>query len=278
MLIGWVVATAGCGVALSTATLSTPQSILQAVKSRPDRTTLEIFQVRVPEDDAQFDEDLWQAVDEQRLDLALRNRLVSNGIRVGIISGALPDSLARSMNLQSEMPEDSNTRLVDEQLAAPRVTRRVLQLKHREPAAIKVTEPQSLVNVFVNSENGVQGRSYSEVEGVYAMQVESVPGQKIAVELVPELHFGEMKNRYAGSDQGIFVVTPSRERQVFDQLKSEIELSAGELLVLSGIPDTRGSLGDALHGSQLPGSHDQKLILIRLLEIPPSEILADAAP
>ncbi len=275
--MSWLLVLTGCGVVLNTATVSTPQSILKAVRSGPDRVTLEIFQVRVPADDKQLAAELWQAADEQRLDLDVRNRLVSNGFRAGVIGGALPDSLAESLNLQSEMPADKTERVITYESATPKVVRRVLQLKRREPATIQASELQQSVHVLLNTENGLQGKSYDEVQGAYSLCAETLPGQMVEVQLIPELQHGEFRNRYGGSDQGAFVVTPSRERQVFDQMKMTVTLAAGEMLIVTGVPETPGSLGSAFHAERRAGVAEQKLILVRLLQVPDSEILADVS-
>lgn len=276
IMSGWVLL-AGCGVVLTTTTVSTPQSILKAVRSSPDRVTLEIFQVRVPADDKQLAEELWQATDEQRLDLDVRNRLVSNGFRAGVIGGALPDALANALNLQSEMPDEETQRIITDETATPKVARRVLQLKRREPATIQASEVQTTLHIFLNTERGLQGKSYAEVQGVYSLRAESLPGQRVEVQLIPELQHGELRNRYAGSDQGIFVVTPSRERKVFDEMKMSVSLAAGEMLVVTSVPDASGSLGSAFHAERTAGVAEQKLVLVRLLQVPDSEILADVS-
>jgi hypothetical protein len=267
----------GCGAVLTTATVSTPQSILQAVKSSPDRVTLEIFQVRIPAEDKALMEELWQAADEQRLDFEVRNRLVSNGFRAGVIAGALPDELSRSLNLQSEMPDSSAERIITDESATPKVTRRVLQLKQRQPAIIQASEVQPSVHVFLNSENGLQGKSYEQAQGVFSLRAETVPGQQVQLQLTPELQFGELKNRYAGSDQGMIFSTPSRECKVFDQLKINVPIAAGEMLVVTKTWGALGSLGAVFHSEHRGDAVEQKMVLIRLLQVPESEILSDAS-
>jgi hypothetical protein len=269
----------GCGAVLTTATVSTPQSILKAVRSGPDRVALEILQVRVPTGDKQLAAELWQASDEQRLDLEVRNRLLSNGFRAGVISGVMPDSLARSLNLLDEAKPDTdlNERVITDDTATSKVTRRVLQLKRNEPAAIQASEVQSQVNILLNSPDGLQGKSYREAQGVYTLRAAAVPNQQVEVQLIPELQFGELKNRYAGSDQGIFVVTPSRERKVFEDMKLSVALSPGEMLLVTSVPNTPGSLGNAFHEQRQSEVAEQKLVMVRLVEVPRSEILVDAA-
>lgn len=277
LLVVLLATSSGCGVMLTTAAVSTPQSILKAVRSSPDRVTLEIFQVRVRADDKQLAKELWLAADEQRLELELRNRLVSNGFRVGVISGVMPDSLARALNLNDKPSGDENERVITDSTATSKVSRRVLQIKRNEPATIQASEVQPTINLLLNTESGVQGKSYHEVQGVYSLRAESIPGQKVRVQLVPELQFGELRNRYAGSDQGIFVVTPSRERKVFDDMRMSVPLAPGEFLLVTGIPDAPSSLGSAFHSQRISDVAEQKLVMVRLVQVPDSEILADVS-
>jgi hypothetical protein len=268
----------GCGVVLSTAVPSDPQSLLRAVETGSESLKLEIFQVRIPADDPQLDEELWSTVDEQRLDVAVRRDLVRNGFRAGVLGGALPDLLARHLNLQSEMPEYETDRLITDQSASPRVVRRVLMLNRHNEATIQASVLRNHVNVLVNGDDGLQGHSYEQVQAVYTLRAEPTAGQRVALRLTPELRHGELRNRYSGGDreQGIFLVTPSRERQAYDRLMLSTELAAGELLVVGCLHDAPGSLGRVFHGVEVAGPAEQKLILVRLLQTPPSEILADA--
>ena len=267
----------GCGVLLTTPSPADSQSLLRAVETGSESLTLEIFQVRIPADNPQLGEQLWSAVDEQRLDLAVRRNLVRNGFRAGVLGGAMPDLLARQLNLQSEMPEYQADRVITEKNASPRVVRRVLQLNHDNQATIQASELRDRINVLVNGDDGLQGHSYEQVQAVYTLRAEPAVGQRVALRLTPELRHGELRNRYTGGDrgQGIFLVTPSRERQTYDRLMLSTELAAGELLVVGCLPDAPGSLGRVFHGVDVAGPAEQKLILVSLLQSPPSEILAD---
>ncbi|NOY40798.1 MAG: hypothetical protein GXP26_03035 [Planctomycetes bacterium] len=266
----------GCSAMLSSPPVEY-RSLLRSVETAPDSVTLEIFQVRVPANEPELTKAIWQAVDEQRLDIEVRRELVSNEFRVGILGGAVPDELARQMNLQSEMPETTPERVITGATADPRVTRRVLQLNRHEAAIIQTSEVRDEVVVMVNSEGGVQGKRYKEVEATYSMRAERAPGQRVLLRLTPELRHGELRNRYSGSvDQGIFLATPSRERETYDRLKLSTELAAGEILVIGCQPEASGSLGHTFHGVGHGGPAEHKLVLIRLLQVPGSEILADA--
>ncbi|MGI9428151.1 MAG: hypothetical protein ACR2NM_05805 [Bythopirellula sp.] len=265
----------GCSALLTIPTPDDPQAFLKAVETARDSVALEIFQVRFPATDRQLDEQLWQAVDEQRIDVDVRHELIRNGFRAGVLGGNVPESLANYLKLQSEMPEISIERVITGQTADPTVTRRVVQLRREEAATIQVSSLRQKLNILLNEAAGLRGRSYQQVQAVYSMRAEAMTGQRVALRLTPELQHGELRNRYAGSDQGIFLVTPSRERELYDDLELNVELTAGELLVVSGLPDAAGSLGHAFHAESQRGPAELKLVLVRLVEVPASEVLAD---
>jgi len=265
----------GCSLLLTLPTPKDPQAFLKAVETAPDSVALEIFQVRFPATDRVLDEQLWQVVDEQRLDVDVRHELIRNGFRAGVLGGAMPESLAKYLKLDSEMPETQAARLITGQSADPTVTRRVVQLSRGEAAIIEASVLRNKLNVLLSEASGLRGRSYQQVQAVYSMRAEAVVGQRVALRLTPELLHGELLNRYTGSDLGIFLVTPSRERELYDKLELNVEMTAGEWLVVGGLPDASGSLGHAFHAESQRGSAELKLILVRLLEVPGSEILAD---
>lgn len=252
------------------------QSFLQPAKTAPDSVTLEIFQARVPTSDHELLEQLWQEVDEQRLSVESRRELVRNGFRVGVLGGALPDLLAKHLNLQSEMPSASAERVITGENADPQVVRRVMQLNRHESATVQASDLEEHRHILISDDRGVKGRGYEQVQAVYSLRAEPVPGQRVSLDLTPELHFGELRNRYSGSDQGIFLITPSREREIYDQFRLAVELAPGELLVVSCLPKARGTLGHAFHEVDRGEGAEQELLLVRLLQVPGSEILADA--
>jgi hypothetical protein len=250
-------------------------SFLQPATTSPDSVTLEIFHARIPLDKEMAAEGMWQRIDEQRFTADLRRQLVANGLRAGIVGTAPPKELSDLLALQSDAPKTSAVRVISDQSAAPRVTRQVKQLNRRDEMSIQASEVQSEAQVLLSDNGAMGGKTFQQVQGVYTLQAEAVLGQRVKLRLTPELHHGELRNRRVGSDQGIFLSTVSREREVFDQLALEAELAPGELLILGCIPDAKASLGGVFHTASAGGQDERKLIVLRLLEVPPSEILAE---
>ena len=266
----------GCSLLLTLPSPEDPQAFLKSVETAPDSVALEIFQVRYPATDLELDKQLWQAVDEQRLDVEVRHELIRNGFRAGVLGGTMPDHLAKHLKLDSHMPKTQASRLITGQNADPTVTRRIVQLNRHDMVTIRTTqEVRTNLSVLVSEASGLRGRSYEQVRPVYTMWAEAVTGQRVALRLTPELQHGEMRNRYVGSDQGMFLMTPSRDRELFDQLEMSVKMAAGEILVVGGLPDASSSLGHAFHAENQRGPAELKLVLVRLLEVPGSEILAD---
>jgi hypothetical protein len=251
------------------------EKFLRPVGAPADSVTLEIFQARIPlEEDAQIDK-VWQQIDEQRFDAELRRRLLANGLRAGVVGGAFPDEIAHLLDIQSESPGEAGDRVITPQSALSRVTRSVVQVNRREPKTVKASELRDEAEVFTGEDGRLRGRTFRQVEGIYSLSAEALPGQQVAVRLTPELHHGELKQRRTPSDQGIFVFANSREREAFDGLTLSADLTPGELLVVGCLPEADGSLGGVLHTAEASGRRERKFLLIRVFETPKSEILAE---
>jgi hypothetical protein len=250
------------------------EQLLRPAATSPDSVTLEIFHARIPLDQEHQADALWEQIDEQCFDADLRRQLVANGLRAGVVGSAPPAELSKLLALEAEAPEASSSRVITEQSAMPRVTRRVVQVNRREPSSIQVSGPRDEAQVLFSDEGRFGGGTFRQVQGVYALQAEAVAGQRVKVRLTPELHHGEMRLRYEGGEQGIMLKRPSQDHEVFERLAMEAELAPGELLVLGCLPDAKTSLGGVFHTASTAGHEERKLIVVRLLQVPPSEILA----
>ena len=237
--------------------------------------TLEIFEARIPLDQDEAVEAVWQQVDEQCLNADLRRRLLANGLRAGVVGGTLPDELSDLLGLKSNMPAANGARVITPNAAVPRVTRRVVQVNRQGQQAIQASDVRDEAAVLLSDDGQLRGKSYRKVEGRYELRAEAAAGQRVAVRIVPELHHGELRNRYAGSDQGALLMIPSREREAFERLTLQAELAPGELLVVGCLPHSEGSLGQTLHTVAAKGRRERKFVLVRVLEAPVSEILAE---
>lgn len=276
----WLAGCAAATLALGCQVFDKPpdqalENLLKPVNSSSDSVSLEIFQARIPLDQDAKADALWEGIDEQKFDADLRRRLVANGLRVGIVGGSLPKQLADLLELDGASSATGDAQVITDQSAVPRVTRQVIQAKRRDPRQIQVSELRDEGQVLLSRDGSFGGKTFRQMQGVYSLQAESIPGQRVKLRLTPELHHGDLKQRYAGSTQGIFMSIPSREREVFDELAMDASLAPGELLVIGCLPAAKTSLGGVFHTATAAGKAERKLILVRLLQVPPSEILAE---
>ena len=262
----------GCTTVLSPPTKNAMQQLLAPATTPPDSVTLEIFHARVPIDKEDSAVALWNAVDEQCFDVELRRRLLANGLRVGVVGGTPSPELADLLALQGEAEPTTAERIIKGQSATPRVTRRVVQIDRRDQSQIQTSDVLAEATVLTPDESGVHGTTYNQVQGVYGLRAQAIEGQRVHVELVPELQHGDLRGRYTPSDQGIFMLTQSRERVVFDKLALEADLGPGDMLLLGCLPDASTSLGGVLHAGPAEGRRERKLVVVRVLETPRSEI------
>jgi hypothetical protein len=270
----WLASTTGCQV-FDTPPEAALDQFLTPVTTSPDSVTLEIFQARIPLDKEGTADAVWDQIDEQRFDAVLRRQLMANGLRAGVVGASPPEAITDLLALQSDAPESSAVRVIDGKSALPRVTRQVKQLNRRDEMTIQISDVRDEAHVLLSSTGVMGGKTFRQVQGVYMLHAESAPGQRVKVRLTPELHHGELRNRRVGSDQGIFLSTVSREREVFEELTMQTELAPGDLLILGCLPNAKSSLGGVFHTASAGGQDERKLIVLRLLEVPPSEILAD---
>jgi len=100
------------------------------------------------------------------------------------------------------------------------------------------------------------------------------PDRTALVELTPELHYGEARMRITGGDEGVWRQAMRRDREVFDRLRINVKLNPGDMLVAMSLPNAGSRLGHYFHTVESSDGPQQKLILIRLADVPQSDAFA----
>ena len=111
---------------------------------------------------------------------------------------------------------------------------------------------------------------------MYALRVSPQPDRSATVELTPELHYGQPRFKWrTGTDDGLLRQASLRDQVVFDRLRVSVKLAPGEMLVLMSLPDAGSKLGHYFHTVESSDGIREKLILIRLAEVPTTDTFAD---
>jgi len=241
------------------------KSPLRPAQMSDDSVVLEMFFVRFPFGDPGVNGALWQEIDEQHFPAELRGRLWRNGFRIGLIDGQIPTALSQLMQLEDKPPPTGATQqtlIADGQSEPP--LRRHLQIRAGCRGEIVASDEYGQLPVLLCEEGQVSGQTYCKAQGVLTVKTFPQHDGRVRVELVPELHHDEWRQRWVGQ-QGMFRLEPGRPRRVFEEMRISAMLAPGNMLILSSLPNLPGSLGHHFFTDDT-GHLEQKLLLVRLAQ------------
>jgi hypothetical protein len=257
-------------------TLAKGHSPLHPAKSSPDSVAMEIIWARFPANDPVLDDAAWREIDETQIDPSVRRELLNNGLRAGVISGSVPAAIGRVLH-QGDNHAKDDAKVAIAQSAElnndPIVHGRVLHVRRNQRTEVQASEIYPSLPLLTSRGGDLGGRPYTQAQAMYALRVDPQPDRMALVELTPELHFGEAKWKYS-SEEGVLRQTLMRDRKVFDELKVAARLAPGEMLVMMSRPNSGCTLGSYFHTANSADGPQQKLILIRLAEVPTSDTFA----
>jgi len=254
-------------------------SPLRSAQPSPTSVTLELYWVRFAYGDPALNEEAWQEIDEGKLPASLRRELANNGFRAGIVGGSLPDALATALQLDSIPTDESEAERTETEytvdlMAEPTVRRRLLQLQRGRRAEVQASDVYPSLPLLVRSASELGGRTYHDAQPIYALRVDPRPEGRVELELTPELHYGPSRMRYEVGDGGVLRHSQGRDTEVYTNLRISVPLAAGEMLVLMNLPESKTNLGHYFHTTEDGSGPQQKLILVRLADVPPSDTFA----
>ena len=254
---------------------SAGKSPLAPITVSPETITLEVFSAPALRDDPQFAE-LWELVDEQPLPAELRRRLAANGMRAGLVGPNVPGALAAVLKVTDRRIEDEQRQLVPMDPEGG-VTLRVLHAragKRIELAIPRVREEMSLLEAI---DGRVGGGTYRKAECRMALRAFPETDGRVRLELTPEVHYGEFKSRTRGSD-GVFIRTQQRDKKIFEELKLEPALAAGQMLLITCRPDRSGTVGWHFFTDATADKPVAMLWVLRVARAAPDRAFYDGPP
>ena len=216
------------------------KSLLAPLSVSPDTISLEVFSAPVPQGEEQVAR-LWKLVDEQSLPADLRRHLADNGFRAGIVGPNMPAELTEILKVTDQPVEESkqHTMSLDPEAG---VSLRVLHLKSGKRTELALPHVREELTLLEVAAGEVRGQTYNKVECRLGLKAFSQNDGRVRLEVTPELHHGEFKNRMRGGD-GMMMFTQERPKRVFDELKLEPQLAAGQMFLMTSRPDRTASAG-----------------------------------
>jgi hypothetical protein len=256
-------AIAGC-----TTPLRKGKSPLMPVQMWSDSVVLDVFFVRYPFGDPTVNEKLWEEIDEQQFAPELRERLTRNGFRAGLVCGQMPMELSKLLELGDKpAPSDlvAQTKVNDLE-AQPRVLRQHMQLRAGKRSEIIASGVYAQLPLLIYESGQLSGQPYNQAQGIFAVKSLPQPDGRVRLELTPELHHDQLRQRWVGN-QGVLLLEPSRPKRTFDDMTLTADLPPGAMLVLSSLSNRPGSLGHYFF-TEGDDRLEQKLLIVRLSQTP----------
>jgi hypothetical protein len=260
------------------------RSPLRPAKPSPDSVLMEVVWARFPLDDPELNGDAWSEIDETRIAPSACRELARNGFRVGVISSTPPDAIARALNMNADRTDDNSLDGADaassvDLINEPKVRGNRRNLRRGERMEIQASEIMPSMPTLVSHGRELGGRTYRDAQAIYALRIDPQPDQTVKIELTPELHFGPSRLRWSGGEEGMEAVLrqlPMRDREVFESMRMEVQLSPGEMLVLSSLPNAKSRPGYYFHTAESSAGREQKLVLIRPAQVPRTRTFDDS--
>lgn len=235
-----------------------------------DSVALDLVFVQVPESQRAAIAELWQHVDEQSIDLDVRQRLHQHGFRVGLLGTTVPRAFERLLGDQLG-PNQTEDPTVVESLEPREIGVRVRhqQLRANKRSENVISGVQAEWPMLVREGNEVTGRTFPQAQGILALRVKPLGDGRAEFELTPELHYGEPRRRYEPGEEGSWLLDSARAREIFDDMQIVTTLTRGEMLLVGAQQDMPGSLGRrffTLGDASSVSVTGERLFLIRLAQ------------
>ncbi len=269
-----VLASGGCK--LWTSQPAVGKSPLRPATASRDSVALEILFARFPHGDAELNGPAWDGIDEMQLSGDVRRELRRNGFRVGLVGAALPEAIAGLLDRDASAPaDDSLWQRVDVE-RAPTVTRRLTQVRSGRHALAITSRVYERLPLLRYQDGQVSGGDLFQAQCQLAITPTIERDGRVLFELLPEIHHGLPRHTWS-YQTGVMRPEMARPKEVLDRLRIATSLAPGQMLVITCLPDRRGSIGHYFFSDDSPRGREQKMLIIRLAQVPPSDLFADDA-
>ncbi|NIN76708.1 MAG: hypothetical protein GTO26_02670 [Planctomycetales bacterium] len=268
--VGWAgllsLLAVGCGgCRVVQAERNQADSPLVPLQKSSQQIEVDVVFVRVPDAATRTVEQLWEDVDEQAIGAEQRRRLGKNGFRAGVVGTQLPDPLAEIVSQASSIEGDGSVQFGTADAEELGVTRRRMFLQRGQHGELVSAPVQAELQVLYVNQSELQGDTFHDVQPQFSLQAEQTGDGRVELTLVPELHFGEYRQRYVPGE-GMFRLDSSRDKKVYERLQIAAPLSPGQVLLLGAQGARSGSLGYQFFTDTSSTPSGSKLLLIRVSE------------
>ena len=202
----------------------------------PKRCALQVAILSRPLHDQALNVDIWNGVDEQELTPEVRHALEVNGLRLGLITGALPAEIDAILNAPPPNKIDPSQIL----------------LPDGDHTLVNLSAPVSLATLLLSREGRTYGKDYEDASGWFRVTAQQEGPSGVSLRFVPEIHFGPIQHAFgAVPNPGPyapqrFMVKDGQEEDTLRDLAATLTLQPGQVAVLGCRAEKERSLGTFL--------------------------------
>ncbi len=227
--------------------------LLKPLPQMRDGIRMDVFRVDRHVGDPRIGESMWKSVSQGgSLDPATIRQLNENGIRFGTVPANPP------VALQSLYLATNNS-------SAERTVFQSIPFPSGEQAILEVMQLPEGLEVSIPGPEGEQSLKLHHAKAVLRVRAEKIEEGWARLEVVPEIHHGEVLNRpVAGEREWQMRNSQSVEPLYF--LKFHVELNRGEMAVIGLNERAKSPVGRWFFRNQLEASLE-RVMLVRLADV-----------
>jgi hypothetical protein len=202
----------------------------------PKRCALQVAILSRPLRDEALNAGVWDVADEQVVAPEIRRALEVNGLRIGLLTGALPAEIEAILNA----PPPNK---VDPTKVFP---------PDGDHTLISLSEPTPVASLLLNRENRAYGKDYEDASGWFRVTAKQEGPTGVALRFVPEIHFGPIQHAFgAVPNAGAyapqrFMLKDGQEEETLRDLATTLILQPGQVAVVGCRAEKERSLGTFL--------------------------------
>jgi len=237
---------------------------LVATSNRLDIVKLEVFLVERPLGDPLLEQDgVWSELGFLGpLSDREKKSLEELGFRVGHSSANPPPQLEQLLALGKKK---NRFQLVRSQT---NVSSNVIALLSDSETELQTSPYYPHCRIELPTHEGIQAREYSNARCLLKVKVQRIQDGWATFEFSPEIQFGEMKWQAAPVEEGGWTGRTTQDVETLFDHRFSVTLNLGEMVVIGAQTDAPTSLGKHFFIGSDESNRMQRLIVVRLVELP----------
>ncbi|MAI69578.1 MAG: hypothetical protein CMM01_01500 [Rhodopirellula sp.] len=218
--------------------------------------------------DSALSQSLWQWVDETCIDPSLRQNMIRNGIRVGLVNNE--EEFRNQLSADKEDRDLVETFLAEASVAsdlAHGTQSMPMRLGRRYELPLRQPFEGSHVAMLRKGDDLI-GKTLQNAQYVLALTSNRGPTpEQIEIKLHPEIQHGDTVRKWISSDTALRIDS-RRESWQLKCLNLQLNAQEGDLIVMAPTQPLGGIAKHMLSGTGQDNQQEQLILLVRVTQIP----------